>query len=257
VSSKNPLRLAIVPDPPHPIDTVLARLSLAERTEAQRRTGTAWRHFVLGRLAGHAAIRRVLGAGDATVEVIAGPAGEPRARIDGARHPVSVSIAHVSRMAVACAWRTAPDYAAGVDLERVRPTRIAESDYAFSARERQILSSLPQSAGMAGLAGWASKEAAWKALWPSQPPSPAALEIRALSLAAGRAVVTVGGRYSNLGEDTAIRTRLVVVEGPDGAYVLTMAEVGARRPTSFVVRHVAGPKRPRSSAALTLGRCAP
>jgi 4'-phosphopantetheinyl transferase EntD len=229
VATDDRLHLALARDPPGSIDALLARLSVAERAEAHGRSGTARRHFVLGRLAAHAAIRRTLGAGTggAVVEVLAGPAGEPRARVDGPARAVSASISHVGRMAVACAWRSAPGYAAGVDLERVRPTRVAQSGYAFSARERALLCGVPQGPVLAGLAGWALKEAVWKALWPHQPPNPAAVGIRTLSLASGRATVDVARRYLRGGDDAAIRARLEMVTGPDGDYVLAVAEIAS------------------------------
>ena len=223
-----PLHLAIVSDPPQPSAALLPRLSPAERAEARRRTGTAQRHFVLGRLAAHAAIRRVLRATahHAPAEVVTGPAGEPQVRGDGTPYCLSVSISHVGRMAAACAWRSASDYAAGIDLERVRRTEVAQSGYAFSARERALLAHVTQGPVLAGLAAWAVKEAVWKALWPHQPPSPAAVQIRTLSLAPPRAAANVECRYLTHGASTPIRVRLGNIVGADGEYVLAVAEVG-------------------------------
>jgi phosphopantetheinyl transferase (holo-ACP synthase) len=147
--------------------------------------------------------------------------------VDGAPHAVSVSISHVSRLAAACAWRSAAGYAAGVDLERVRPTCVAESAYVFSRCERTLLSRAPQGPALAGLAGWALKEAVWKALWPHQPPNPATVEIRALNITSGHATVAVERRYVSRFRPAAIRARVRMLEGPDGDYVMAIAEVGA------------------------------
>ncbi len=224
----SPLHLVVVPDPPDPIGPLLKRLSPSEQAEAHRRPGQGQRHFVLGRLAAHAAIRRALGLGigPGSTEVTSGPGGEPRSSVDGTPHTVSVSISHVSRLAAACAWRSATGYAAGVDLERVRPTCVAESAYVFSRCERMHLSRAPQGPALAGLAGWALKEAVWKALWPHQPPNPAMVEIRALDIATGHATVAVDRRYVRRFRRGAIRARVRILEGPDGDYVLAVAEIG-------------------------------
>jgi 4'-phosphopantetheinyl transferase EntD len=129
-------------------------------------------------------------------------------------------------MAAACAWRSASDYAAGVDLEQVRETQVAQSAYPFSARERALLAHVAQGPVLAGLAGWALKEAVWKALWPRQPSSPASVQIHALSLAPPRAAASVEGRYLTRGASTPIRVRLGNIVGADGQYVLAVAEVG-------------------------------
>jgi 4'-phosphopantetheinyl transferase EntD len=207
---------------------LVIQLPRTERAEAQQRTGTAQRHFILGRLAAHAAIRQILEMRerDAPLEIVTGPAGEPRVQEDGAPYPVSVSISHVSGMAAACAWRSARGYGAGVDLERVRPTRVAESDYAFSAQEQMLLAQLREGPVVAGLTGWVVKEAVWKALWPGQPASPATIEIRALSLAPGHAMVSVDDCGPTRGVVRPIRVDLGMVVGPDGEYVLAVAEVG-------------------------------
>jgi phosphopantetheinyl transferase len=221
--------LVVVPDPPDAIGSLLKRLSPGEQAEAHRRLGQGHRHFVLGRLAAHAAMRGALelGTGPASIEVTSGAGGEPRSLVDGTAHVVSVSISHIGRLAAACAWRSTAGYAAGVDLERVRPTCVAESAYAFSGSERSLLSRTPQGPALAGLAGWALKEAVWKALWPHQPPNPATVEIRALNGTFGHATVAVDRRYLSRFRPAAIRARVRMLEGPDGDYVMAVAEIGA------------------------------
>lgn len=221
------LPLVVVPDLGQPIRSLLANLSSAEREQARRLVGVNRRHFALGRLAAHAVIGRALGsaAGYTSVDVLPGPGGRPQAWVDGAIGPISLSISHVSLLAAACAWHSRPGYAAGVDLERVRPTRIAESAYAFSPEERAILSQAPEGPVRAGLAAWAVKEAVWKALGPPQPPNAAVVGIEALNLAAGWAAVEIGPEFLRPFGAAAVHARIAAVEGPNGEYLLAVAEI--------------------------------
>jgi len=232
VSLDNPLQLVIVQDLAQSIDPLSAGLTSTEQRQAKAQpTERRRRHFVLGRLAAHVAVRRALGtkARHSSIEVLTGSNGEPLVQVAGVTDVVSVSLSHAGRLAVACTWLSASGYSAGVDLERTRPTEVAQSEYAFSHRERTLLSHLPEGQMLAGLAAWTVKEAVWKALWPAQCPNPAEIEIRALSLATGRAAVEVGDMFLTRFGDVVIRARVDTIDGPDGAYLLAVAEVASRK----------------------------
>jgi len=231
------LRLVLLADQGQPPDLLLMRLSPAEREQAEQNwpAGCRRRQFLLSRLAAHRAVQRLL-AGRVpppSIQVLSGPAGEPRARVDGVEGVVSVSLAHSGRLALACAWPGARRHT-GVDLERVRPTDVAHSRYAFSRRERALLARAPEGLALAGLAAWTAKEAAWKALWPHQPVSPAGIEIRALDLERGCAVAQVPpGRAQ-------FEVRIGFIAGPDGPYLLSIAQLtqrAARNPFGGDINH--------------------
>jgi 4'-phosphopantetheinyl transferase EntD len=236
------LAVVIAADLAQPLDELLEGLTPAEQQQAvahpiQRRR----RHYVLGRLAAHRAVRRVLGARarHASVEVLTGLTGAPLVWIDRVVGHVSVSLAHAGRLAVACAWRNLPDvsYSAGVDLERVRLTEVAQSSYAFSRRERMLLSHAPAGHVLASLAAWTVKEAAWKALQPNLRAGPEMIAIRALSLAQGRAKVAVPEKFLARFAAPLVRTRVGYVVGPDGPYFLALAQVMPRPCLSYRKAH--------------------
>jgi hypothetical protein len=150
MAGKYACHIAFAPDRGVPTPALLARLSSLERdlvmhlpTEQQRRQST------LARLAGKSAIERPLGrraSRSSRVEILKAANGEPVALVDGNAGVASVSLAHSSRLAVACAWTNLPrnGYGAGVDLERVRHSEVASSPYAFSRRERRLISAASQ-----------------------------------------------------------------------------------------------------------------
>ena len=215
----------------------MVALTPVEREQADRAglIGRSLRQFALGRLAAHIAIRQVLGDEIASlpVDVLTGPGGEPQVHVGGVAGGASTSVSHSGCLAAACAYtpQMGPrqgGIAFGVDLERLRPTEVARSGYAFSRRERRLLRRAPEGPALAGLAGWTVKEAVWKALQPNKNTSPAELEIRAISMAAGRAAVHVGDRLrAGLGHPT-LKVRIALVKGPDGWYVLSVAIVTPR-----------------------------
>lgn len=231
------LPIVLVPDLDRPLELLLAHLSPAEREQAEQSWPTEHRRrqFVLGRLAAHRAVRWTL-AGRmrvSVVEVLTGRDGEPVVYVDGAADLASVSLAHSGRLALACAWPGAPGEGgrAGVDLERVRPTDVARSRYAFSRREREVLACAPEGAVLAGLAAWTVKEAAWKALSPTPILSPVSIEVRALNLTEGRAIAEVPP------DRLQLSVRLGFVAGPDGPYVLSIAQLtqyATRNPSAGV-----------------------
>ncbi len=170
-------RVTFAADSGEPISVLLARLSRAEQdlivqlpTERQRR------HSALARFAGKSAALHALEppSRGCTVEILKGPNGEPLASVDGDGGRLSVSLTHSGRMAAAFAWTNRPgsSYCAGIDLERIRPTEVASGPYAFSSRERKLIADAPSTLPWSGLAAWASKEAAWKALRPESPAPP-------------------------------------------------------------------------------------
>ncbi len=224
--------VVVVSDLAEPIDRHMASLPLTEQKQVEAYpTERRRRHFILGRLAAHTAARKVLGARAdcSSIEVLTAPSGQPLIGVDGMTDVLSVSLTHSGRLAAACAWFNAPDYSAGVDLERIRPTEVGQSEVAFSRRERTLLAQAPEGQTLAGLAAWTVKEAVWKALQPNRYSSPAAIEVRALSLASGRAAVKVGGKLAAGWGGAVIRAKVSRIDGPDGAYIFSVAEVAPRR----------------------------
>jgi len=226
--------IAFAPDSGVPTPALLARLSSLERdlvmhlpTEQQRRQST------LARLAGKSAIERPLGrraSRSSRVEILKAANGEPVALVDGNAGVASVSLAHSSRLAVACAWTNLPrnGYGAGVDLERVRHSEVASSPYAFSRRERRLISAASQGTSWIGLAAWTAKEATWKAMRPEVECGPETIEICELDLRQGRAALRPRGKLVARFHQATFRARLNVIPGPDGMYLLTIAEVVSR-----------------------------
>jgi phosphopantetheinyl transferase len=217
----------LVPDRAGVDAALAARLPAAEWARAaERPTARARRQFLLGRLAAQAAIRQALGRRrGAAIEVVSGARGQPLVHGAGTASPVAVSLSHAGRLAAACAWRTAPPRRtrAGIDLERVRPSDVATSRYAFSRGERRLVGRQPARRAVSALAAWTAKEAAWKALCPDPSVGPAALEIRALRLASGRGLVRVRAPCRRLGPVSALRVRVSSLHGPDGGYLLSLA----------------------------------
>jgi phosphopantetheinyl transferase len=209
---------------------LLAALPAAERAlAAALPTERRRRHFALGREAARITVRRLLG-GAAAVEVRTGAEGEPVVRAAGVA--VEVSIAHSGRLAAACAWHADCGGHAGVDLERVRPSAIGRDSYAFSARERARIRAVPEGEEVAGLAAWTVKEAVWKALRGHPSDGPAEIEVSRLDLGHGEAAVRLRPRLRDRLGDGSLRVRVGRVQGPDGPYLLSVAEVRRARGVS-------------------------
>jgi 4'-phosphopantetheinyl transferase EntD len=224
-----PLRVVVLADPGGSIDRLLERLTHAERRAANSHaTERRRRHFALARLAAREALGTVLESSDPppVAEVLPGSKGEPVVLLDGKAGQVYVALSHSGRLAAAVAWSGGGDgYALGIDLEKDRPSEVAWSAYAFSDCERQLIARLPGDRGQTGLAAWAVKEAAWKALRPEPHVGPEMLEIRELDVARGRAQVDVfGDLRARLGH-LRLDTRVQRIRGPDGAYFLALAEI--------------------------------
>jgi phosphopantetheinyl transferase len=231
-----PLAVVVARDLKQPTGALTSRLSLKERQQAEAQpTEPGCRRFALGRLAAHAAARKMLvrqlraHEEDPVIEVLVGAGGEPLLSIDGAMNRLGISISHSSRLAVACVWRVGQtgDYHAGIDLERERPTELAESPFAFTLSERRWLARLQGDSMRAGLAAWTVKEAAWKALYFQQPVSPAEVQINRFDLARGTALAGTKGRGMNCSRRFIARVCVRTIEGPDGRYLLSIAETMA------------------------------
>jgi phosphopantetheinyl transferase len=226
------LRLAIASDSGQ-------QLGYGDLTPAERRyseqlaTERQRRHLVLGRLAARTAIRQLIGFRSRTpfIEIQSESEHAPRVFVDGNTNRIAVSISHSSQLAAACAW-PCDDHRllfAGVDLEHIRPNDVAESTYAFSRQERRLLASLPEGPEILGLAAWTAKEAVWKALLAPQYVGPDALEIQTLSLSEQCAVVQVRGQLAERLCGARLQVQTKVLEGPDGKYVMSLAQVGKSR----------------------------
>ena len=224
------LHVVLTADLGEPIDALLGRLTAAERQQAQiHRALRRRRHYVLGRLAARAAARHALGSpGSRAVEILSGARGEPVVQVDGVASAVSLTLAHSGRLAAAGAWRSRSGYAAGIDLERLRPTDVAESALVFSECERALLARAQVGGGQAGLATWAVKEATWKALGPNQGAGVAEIEVRALDLDAGYAEVQVDEGFLARFEDAAVSAGVGVIDGPDECYILAVTTIASR-----------------------------
>ena len=227
-------RVAIVRDRMQPTAMLLAGLTPAEREYADLfPTDGRRRHFALGRLAAHLAIQRVLGdkARSLVIQVLSGQEGQPLTCVNEEHDLISVSVSHSGCLGVACAWLNSrsEDYFIGVDLERQRPTEVAQSQYAFSRRERNLLSHTLEDPTLAGLAAWTVKEAVWKALRADRRTGPEAIKINALSLAVGHATVRVNHRLRCKLGKSLLRVQVRTLDGPDGAYILSIAEVASRK----------------------------
>jgi phosphopantetheinyl transferase len=221
VSPRQQLALALQADDGRPVERLEDALDGRERPLARAHAGRRRRHYALGRLAVAAALRRLLGH-EAAVE--AGPFGAPRVAAEGG-DPVGVSIAHSARLAAACAWTcpAASGVVVGVDLERLRPSDVASSEYAFSRRERRLLRAAGGDPEAAGLAAWVAKESAWKALCLPPRAGPEAVELRAFRPEHGRAVV-----FAARGAARAVLSvGLTWLHRPDGVYVMALAHGSA------------------------------
>src|SRR4051812_10087336 len=158
--------LVLYTDRGRALDALEARLAPHERVAACAYSGQRRRQFVIGRLAAHAAIRR-LGDHRADLWIRPGDGGAPQiASSTGDVEDIGIAIAHSENLGFACAWIVgrAPWRHIGVDVECVRRTDGARSRYAFSQRERRLLREAGGDVSRIGLLGWIAKEAAWKAL---------------------------------------------------------------------------------------------
>ncbi len=230
-------------DSGEPASVLFARLSPAEQDLLARLpTERHRRHSALARIAGKLAIRQSLGSPprDFKVEILKASNGEPIASVDGDMGMVSISLAHSSHLAAAFAWTANPAsaYRAGIDLEHVRPTEIATSSYAFSAHERRLIAEGMRGREWSALAAWTTKEAAWKTLCPEADCGPDTVEIQRMNLHRGEALVKPSGKLRQRFGPLEIRTRLLNVIGPDGDYILSFAELDARRAPKVLVKLV-------------------
>jgi 4'-phosphopantetheinyl transferase EntD len=162
--------------------------------------------------------------------------------VDGSLDVASVSISHSGRLAIACAWlcTTTRDYSVGVDIERVRTTNLAQNPYAFSHSERTLISQAQEGQTLASLAFWVAKEAVWKALRPERSMGPDAIEVRAVTLENGSAAVEVDPVLTARLGSSVLRAKIDFMAGPDGPYLLAIAEVvpGRCRCGGAIANHV-------------------
>jgi phosphopantetheinyl transferase len=231
------LTIAIATDRRRTLSARFAALSRAEREYARRLPTARQRHFALGRLAAHAAVRRVLNGAVAStaIEVVNGLRREPLVRVNGTASDVSVSIAHSGRLGAACAWRNARGGcdAAGIDVEQIRANQVFENSYAFSRREQELLAGIPEGVEIAGLAAWTVKEAVWKALGADDHIGPEAIDLRSLDLGRGCARVEVRYRLKTLSRGRPIHVGCKILQMSDGAYALSIAQVGEPETACF------------------------
>lgn len=224
---QGPVQIAFAVDSGQRLGTT--HLTSPERRELEQLpTERRKRQFAIGRVAARAAVRQYLQDGDCpSVEIVNEPECAPRLALDGRTDRAGISISHSSRLAVACVWSLTSAHllAAGVDVEHVRPNQVSESTYAFSRRERKLLARLPEKPEILGLAGWTVKEAVWKALRASQSIGPDAIDIYALSLGQGYAVVKVKGLLAHHLGAAQLSVTTEIIPGPDGRYVLSLARV--------------------------------
>lgn len=254
--------VVIVRDLGAPIHEYRADLSDTEWCQVETFTEEKrQRHFIIGRLAARYAIRHVLGSEShesgnlserrirnpfsgepveepcensrengflralPSIEIILETNGAPQVFVDGRPEIVSVSLSHSSRLAAACAWRTIQfvGFSIGVDIERLRASDAATSPYAFSKRERTMLSNLSSEKRDMGIVAWSVKEAVWKAFRPDASCGPDSIEIQNFDWNGGCADVQVRyGLVPKLGK-ASIQTRFSFIEGPDGEYVSSTA----------------------------------
>lgn len=225
------LRIVIAIDRRQALSALFAKLSRGEREYAARLpTSRQRRHFALGRLAAHAAVRQVLNdaAAGASIEVVNGQWREPLVSVNDHVSDVSVSIAHSGWLGAACAWRNSNGgcYAAGMDVEQIRANQVFENSYAFSRREQKLLADTAEGVGIAGLAAWTVKEAAWKALGADDRIGPEAIDLQLLDLGLGCARVEVRHQLRMLLRGRQVRVGCKILKVSDDAYVLSIAEVG-------------------------------
>jgi phosphopantetheinyl transferase len=243
MSYHSSLRVAFVPDLGKPLDAQLLHLSASEREQAKALpTERRRRQYVIGRLAAFEAIRQLLETRMpvSSLEILSEPEHGPRVSVNGISDRVSISISHSSRLAVACAWldHSRDLDSAGVDLEYLRQNEVAESTYAFSRREQKLLLQTPEGPETAALAAWTTKEAVWKALLAGQEIGPSAIEIQRQSLAKGHSAVRVKGQLSKRLGNSELQVRMGRVEGPDGAYVFSVALVIPPGPSQLMTNRL-------------------
>jgi phosphopantetheinyl transferase len=218
----------VVPDSGETVEEYRVGLSDAEWRQVETlHDEKRQRHFKFGRIAARLAIVQVLGPDTqhSEIKVLSAKNGAPLVLVNGQAEIVSVSLSHSGRVAAACAWRIKQPagFSVGVDVERLRSSDVATSPYAFSRRERAMLSHLPIDQSHAGIVAWSVKEAMWKALRPSPSCGPESIEIRALDLNNGCADVQVKyGLVRRLGS-ARIRARFFIIAGPNQKYVLSCA----------------------------------
>jgi 4'-phosphopantetheinyl transferase EntD len=211
-----PLALALFCDDGAPWETLASVLSPRECQQASELATKKRRQFVLGRRAAHAALERLgekLPPGGWDVQNDSN--GAPLACADGQEWLVSLS--HSGRVAFAVAWLPkARRISWGVDVERVRPSEVSLSEWAFSKRERGMLAR-ETDFPLAGLVAWSLKEAAWKALRPARSCGPETVFLENWAWAQRRATLRASQRE--------IAAWWRVVDGPDGAYVWAIGRV--------------------------------
>jgi 4'-phosphopantetheinyl transferase EntD len=221
-------RVVIAHDAGEPTHVLLAQATPRERDLLSGISNERQlRQSLMARLAGHSAIERILpSAGRVNgLDILRGPNGEPLVLIDGKPGLAFLSLAHSGLIAAACVWRgDLRQIGAGVDVERIRPSDVSESSYAFSWAERRLIAS--QRAGeAAGLIAWSAKEAAWKSLHPKAEWGPDTVEIQKLDLNTGYALIETRGRARvHLGLKM-VEVRMREVQTPDGAYILSVAHL--------------------------------
>lgn len=218
---RNSPRICWLCDAGTPLCELLQTLSAREREAAQSLAASRQqRHFALSRRAARAAIWDVAGA--FPLEIARGAGGEPLAQMAGNSQRVGVSLSHAGCMAAACAWRENEKGAGfGVDVERWRAREIADSVWAFSRRERALLSRFPEPS-LAAVAAWSAKEAAWKALRPPKNCGPESLSIEQLDREYGRAIVRANRALrGDFAPRLSVKMRLVVVR--EEKYLLCVA----------------------------------
>ncbi len=160
------------------ISSLSSQLTARERAEGRLKGApSAYRGWLLGRLAAKEALAGLWKRPPSEVEVLKGPEGAPRAIPIGRRPsragrpepgPGWVSISHTVGAAAALAAATP----VGVDLERLdRPVNPRVWSWAFSPEEHELLreasgrlpGTVPSDSPPPGLALWCAKEAAAKA----------------------------------------------------------------------------------------------
>ena len=217
--------MAFRADDGRPAAALEAELRAPERMQAQALSGRRRRHFTLGRFAARAAIGQIV-ACPADLWIAPDAVGAPA--VAGNDPGVAIGIAHSGMLAVACAWlmQAGQRRRVGIDVERLRPTDVASSPYAFSPRERRLFHATAVETSRAGLLAWVAKEAAWKAIRFPADVGPDVLELRWFDPGAGTATVVVRRRRRGVEHDPRVtfRVRLRALAGPDGEYVMALAE---------------------------------
>lgn len=225
--------IVLVPDRRELLSDLPRMLSTADWQHAQGQPDEKRRrHFLIGRIAARFAIGRLLGSLDPLfgIEVGRGTNGEPRVLLNGRPGLASVSISHSGLLAAACAWQDqwASGLSVGVDVEMLRMSDVATSPYAFSSRERELLSDISPDASRVGIVAWSAKEAAWKALCPTSDCGPECIEIRHLDLS-GWVDMEIRHALLRRLRGRQLLTRFTFVQAGDREYVLSFAKVQSFR----------------------------